>query len=98
MKGIILVLGLLTFSLNAFGQCKVQWVDHDYNLSTPAIQKQICDSSLDLPALPSPSLRPLQSPQIKPLETYGIPPLGTNSCRNQSVYENGRWVTKRLCN
>ena len=86
------------FVMEANAACKVQWVDHDFNMSTPAIQKQICDSSLDLPAINLPGVRPIQAPQIRPIPSIGLAPLGTSSCTNQSVFENGRWVTRRLCN
>jgi hypothetical protein len=77
--------------------CKAVWVDHDFNTSTPAIRKQVCDSPIDIPAIPSPSVRPIQTPQIRPIETPTVPPIGTKSCRNESIYEDGKWVTKRIC-
>ena len=87
----------LCFSANAAAACKWVWVDHDYNLSTPAIKKQVCDSTLDLPAIKQPSIRPIQTPQIRPIESPTLPPLGTTQCRTQSVYENGKWVNKKIC-
>ena len=89
--------GASTLSTAANAACQWVWVDHDYNSSTPAIQKQVCDSSLDVDAIKPPSIRPIQSPQVRPIESPGIPPIGATRCSNQSVYENGRWVTKRLC-
>ena len=94
---ISLVLLLLVQSLS-YSACKWVWVDDDYDMTTPAVRKQVCDSTMDLPALKDPSLRPLQKPQIKPMESLSLPPLGTSSCRTQSVFENGRWVNKRICN
>jgi len=96
MKQAVILLAAF-FALNVQAACRYVWVDHDYNMSTPAIQKQVCDSAISLPALKSPSLRPLQTPQLKPLESFGLPPLGTRNCTTQSVFENGRWVSKRLC-
>jgi hypothetical protein len=93
----VLIVGLLIIGANAEAACRYQWVDHDYNASTPAIKKQICDSSLDIPAIESPSIRPIQQPQIRPIQTPSIPPIGTSNCRTQSVYENGRWVNKEIC-
>ena len=78
--------------------CTVRWVDHDFNAATPPIQKQICDSAIDLPAINLPGIQPIQRPQIRPLPAIGLPPLGTTNCSNQSVFENGVWVTRRLCN
>jgi hypothetical protein len=88
---------LLMFSANSFAACKWVWVDHDYNTSTPAIQKQVCQSSLDINAIKPPSIRPIQTPQIKPIQSPTIPPIGTKQCRTQSVYENGKWVNKKIC-
>ena len=93
----ILLLALLLLPVSSQAACKYLWVDHDYNTSTPAIQKQVCDSTIDIPAIRMPSVRPIQSPQIKPIPSIGIPPIGTTRCRDESVYENGRWVTKRIC-
>jgi len=94
---IISFLICLIFSSYTFAACKWVWVDHDYNLSTPALQKQVCDSTLDVPAIKTPSVRPIQQPQIKPIETPNLPPVGTKTCITQSVYENGRWVNKKVC-
>ena len=95
MKYLILALALV--SINASAACRNIWVDHDYNTSTPAIQKTVCDSALDLPSTNLPGIRPIQRPQIKPIDSLGLPPLGTTRCRNESVYEGGQWITKRLC-
>ena len=96
MKKLIAVC-LTLFAVNANAACRWVWVDHDYNSMTPAIQKQVCNSTMDLQAIKPPSIRPIQQPRLRPLEPIGLPPLGTSSCRTQSVYENGRWVDKRLC-
>jgi len=91
----ILLFPMLTSS--AYAACKWVWVDHDYNTSTPAIQKQVCDSTIDIPAIRTPSIRPIQQPQIQPIQTPSIPPIGTRRCSLQSVLENGRWVSKQIC-
>jgi len=84
-------------SIGTSAACKYVWVDHDYNVATPAIQKQVCDSTIDIPAIKPPSIRPIQRPQIAPIQTPRVPPIGTTQCRTQSVYENGRWVNKQIC-
>ena len=93
----IAVTVFLLLSFNVSAACRWVWVDHDYNTATPAIQKQVCDSTLDIPAIKQPSIRPIQEPRIKPIESPYIPPIGTKQCRTQSVMENGRWVNKRIC-
>jgi hypothetical protein len=81
----------------AEARCMVKWVDHDFNVMTRPIQKQVCDSTLDLPGINLPGVQPIQRPQIPPLPSIGLPPIGATSCTMQSVYENGAWVTRRLC-
>ena len=98
MKKLLLAMLLLTASNSLFAACKWVWVDHDYNVATAAVQKQVCDSTLDVPAVKTPSVQPLQTPQIKPIETPNVPPVGTKTCITQSVFENGRWVNKKICN
>ena len=88
---------LLLASSFAYAKCEIKWVDHDYNSLTPAIAKQLCDSTLDLPAINNPGIRPIQQPQIRPLPRISIPPIGTKNCNTQSVFENGRWVNKQVC-
>ena len=92
------VILMLAASAGASAGCKYVWVDHDYNTMTPAIQKQVCDNTYDVPAIRSPSIRPIQKPQVRPIETPSVPLVGTTRCRTQSVYENGQWVNKQICN
>jgi len=98
MKKLFLVMILMPGMVQA--ACRWVWVDHDFNLSTPAIQKQVCDSTIDIPAIRPPTIRPIQQPRIRPIEIPTIPPIGTNRCRTQNVYnENARrWELKRICN
>ena len=83
---------ILFISPNVIAKCTVKWVDHDYNTMTPAIQKQVCDSTLDIPAINLPGVRPIQRPQISPIQSPTIAPIGTRNCRTQSVFENGQWI------
>jgi hypothetical protein len=46
MRLIITALLLLS-SVSASAACRWIWVDHDYNVGTPAIKKQVCESSID---------------------------------------------------
>lgn len=98
MKILILFLGIFA-AATASAACKVVWVDHDYNSFTPAVKRQVCDNTLDLPALNNPGLQPLQQPGLKPLEPLALPPLGTSRCSTQQVWNERtmRWEQKRLC-
>lgn len=99
MKNLLAVLVLISLSSGASAACRYVWVDSDHNVATPAVQKQICDSNIDLPAIRTPSIRPIQRPQIKPIQPIGIPPIGTTRCRMESVYNQNtrRWENKRVC-
>lgn len=95
---VMLILALLVaWTARADAQCKVYWVDHDYNTFTPAIKVQICDRTTDVRAIPQPSVRPIQIPKVRPVRKPRVSPIGTSSCRKQHVYENGDWVTRTLC-
>lgn len=99
MRIIVTAALLLALSVTAGAQatCRNVWVDHDYNSATPPGQRQVCDSTLSLPAINLPGVQPIKHPPIKPIAQPGLPPLGTTQCRTQSVFENGRWVDRRLC-
>ena len=97
IKNLAAIFLLLMISNLASAACRYVGVDHDYNSSTPATRKQVCDSSIDIPTMNFPNVRPIQKPEVKPIQIPSIPPIGTTRCRNESVYENGKWVTKRVC-
>jgi hypothetical protein len=94
----LLAATLLTASGIASAACEWVWVDDDYNTSTPAVQKWVCDDYSMSPRAPrTPSVRPIQTPQVRPLNTTSVPMVGTTSCRPQSVFRNGQWVTVEIC-
>jgi hypothetical protein len=95
MKMILLILALAPSIASA--KCIVRWVDHDFNAATPAVQQQICDRATDIQAIPKPSVRPIQRPQVKPIQSPMVPPVGTSRCALRSIYENGQWVTREVC-
>ncbi len=97
MKRTLLFALFSILASTSIADCRIQWVDHDYDTTTPAIHRQICDSTLDIPAINLPGVQPIQQPAIKPIEAPTIPPIGTSSCQTQQVYENGTWVSKKLC-
>jgi len=98
MRLIVLLVGILGVT-SASAACKVVWVDHDYNAFTPAVQKQVCDSAFDLPAINNPGVQPIQQMKIKPFEPLALPPLGTTQCSTQQVWNQQamRWEQKRIC-
>lgn len=94
---ILHILMLSVIASHANSACRSVWVDDDYNTSTPAVRKQVCDSTLDIRAIEQPSIRPIQSPQVRPINSPTIPPIGTSSCRSESVYNGRKWVTQQVC-
>jgi hypothetical protein len=59
---------------------------------------QICDSTLDLPAIGVAGIPPPVPPSIQPLATPMIPPIGTTSCRQAQVWNGTMYVWQTLCN
>lgn len=97
MRKVSLMMVALLVAGVAQAECEWVWTDHDYDAGTPAIQQQICDNTFDVPSVRMPSVAPIQMPQVRPIDQPRVPPIGTQTCVNQSVYENGRWVNKPVC-
>lgn len=91
---LLIAVTLYLFSHVSTAECRYVWVDHDYNVRTALVQRQVCDSPIDLPALPKLSLPPLVLPWTS---TIALPTLDLVPCKNINVYENGEWVVKKVC-
>ncbi len=59
---LLFIATLCLLSQVSTAECRYVWVDHDYNVRTALVQRQVCDSPIDLPALPKLSLPPLGLP------------------------------------
>ena len=81
----------LNFSSTAHAVCHKSQVCDDRGLNCQV--QDICDSTLDLPSVELPPLRPLPTTEIKPLSSLSLPPLGTSKC--EYVQVNGQW--KNVC-
>ncbi|PJC75211.1 MAG: hypothetical protein CO012_03970 [Syntrophobacterales bacterium CG_4_8_14_3_um_filter_49_14] len=68
-------------------KCRKAQVCDDYGMNCKV--QDICDSTLDLPSVGLPPLRPLPSTELKPLPSLDLPPLGTTKCEYKQV--NGKW-------
>lgn len=53
----------------------------------PCRQVQVCDSTIDVPAIRPPAIAPIPAPSIAPIPQPTVPPIGTSECRQA-----------RLCN
>jgi hypothetical protein len=89
-------------SLAAEAKCRWRHVDHDYNSSTPAVYREICDKPLDIRTTkPVEPVKPIQSNRLRPLDNSNllIPPVGTRDCRQQRVYNRRarEWVDTTIC-
>ena len=78
---------LSTFTVSALAQCRQAQVCDDFGQNCQV--RQICNSTIDLPGINLPPLRPLPSMELKPLPSMQLPPIGTTSCTYMQV--NGRW-------
>ena len=90
MKNLVLGAGCLllgSFTTSAIAQCRQAQVCDDYGRKCQV--RQICNSSLDLPSIDLPPMRPLPSMELKPLPSMELPPLGTKRCEYKQV--DGRW-------
>jgi hypothetical protein len=67
--------------------CKKSQACDDYGQNCRVID--ICDSTIDLPSVELPPLRPLPAIELKPLPSVELPPLGTTNC--QYIQVNGHW-------
>ena len=87
MKKILTSLFIYVFSTQVNAACTQSWVCNDYGQNCSV--QQICGSTLDLPGINLPGLKPMPSMELKPLPSMNLPPLGTKRCRQMQV--NGRW-------
>ncbi len=86
----ILVVG---FPNRAAAACRWTW---DCSQGYPCQQVQVCDNTLDLPALRPPEIPPIPPPTIRPIPKPTIPPIGTSQCQPQYLCDswgNCRWET-----
>ena len=78
-------------STGAHAECVCRCVDGEV--------RQLCQSTMDLPALCAPQLCPLVPPSIPPIKALTLPPLGTSECRQVQVFNlrTGQYEWQRVC-
>jgi len=69
--------------------CRCTYVD--------GMQQQLCDSSIDLPAMCIGGIAPLPPASIAPLPSLALPPLGTSSCRQAQVWNGQSYQWQTVC-
>ncbi len=74
-------------STSSHAECRKAQVCDDSGMNCRV--QDICDSTLDLPSVELPPLKPLPSTELKPLPSLDLPPLGTTKCEYKQV--NGQW-------
>jgi len=77
---------------SAWAACRWKWDCSQY----PCRQVQVCDDTLDLPAIRPPEVPPIPPPTIRPIPEPTIPPLGTTQCFQRFLCDslgNCRWRT-----
>ena len=59
----------------------------------------ICQSSIDLQPICSPTICPIVPPSIQPIGSPTIPPIGTQECHQAQVYNpnTGRYEWQTVC-
>lgn len=81
------------YATPASADCRWEW---DCSRGYPCRQIQVCESTLDLPAIRPPGISPIPSPGIAPIPMPVVPPLGTTDCRQVRMcdsYNQCRWET-----
>lgn len=59
--------------------------------------EQLCDSTLDIPAVGVIGVAPIVPPSIAPIGMPTIPPIGTSSCRPAQVWNGRQYVWQTVC-
>ena len=93
MKTLMMMCLLLATAAPASAACR--W-DFDCS-SSPCRQVQLCDSTIDLPAIRPPAIPPIAMPSIKPIAPIGLPPLGTRSCQQKYICAGGGCSWQSVC-
>lgn len=88
MRYVLFFLSLLTPAA-AEATCNCYCVDGEV--------RQLCTSTLDLPAICAPRICPIMPPSLQPIMPPTIPPLGTTSCRVVRVWNGFEYVWQRVC-
>lgn len=87
------VAALALWTADALASCRWEW---DCSGGYPCRQAQVCDSTIDMPAIKPPGISPTPGPSIAPIPQPTIPPIGTSSCRPVRLcdgYGICRWET-----
>jgi hypothetical protein len=82
-------LAVATHSAPAQATCRSTFID--------GRQGQLCDNSLDIPAIPTLGIPPLVPPSITPIQVPVIPPIGTTSCRQAQVWNGSAYQWRTVC-
>jgi hypothetical protein len=59
---------------------------------------QLCDSTLDIPAIGVLGPAPIMSPSVPPIASPMIPPIGTSSCHPAQVWNGFAYTWRTVCN
>lgn len=86
---VAIALSLSALSEQAFATCRWTFVN--------GRQQQLCDSTIDMPAIRPLGIAPIVPPSIAPIQTPMIPPLGTSSCRQAQVWNGQSYQWQTVC-
>jgi hypothetical protein len=82
-------LSLVGFAEQASATCRWTFVNGH--------QQQLCDSTIDMPAIRPPGIAPIVPPSIAPIQRPVIPPLGTSSCHQAQVWNGSAYQWQTVC-
>ena len=79
----------------AFADCRWTW---DCSQGYPCRQVQVCDSTIDVPAIRPPEVPPIPPPALRPIPTPQVPPIGTTQCFDRYLCDSwGRCEWRTVC-
>jgi hypothetical protein len=95
MKTVLFVaVAVLALTGTANSACRQVW---DCSRG-PCQNRQVCDSTLDIPAISTPTVPPVVAPSIAPIQSPTLPPVGTSSCRQAYLCDSlGRCSWQNVC-
>lgn len=83
------VIGFGVLASPAYAKCRLTFID--------GRSDQICDSTLDLPAIGVEGVAPIVPSSIAPIMVPTIPPIGTSACRQAQVWNGNAYVWRTVC-
>ena len=89
--GLGLAAALFLYASASVGECVCRCVNGEV--------KQLCRSSIDVPAVCGPQVCPIVPPRVEPISPPRVPPIGTSGCKMEQVLNPAtrQYEWKQVC-